>query len=266
MELLGRGRTAEVFRNEDGHALKLFFAQFPERIARLEEHKAPIVHSLCSAAPAFYGSIQLDGRVGLLYERIDGSPLIDVQSLHGEIPDLSTVARDMAKLHLKIHAAAGGQLPTMLDTFQASIERYPHLSPAGRQRLLDFVAQNDTAQLCHGDLHPENVLRQTDGTLRAIDWNNAYSGHPLCDLERSLYMIEHGLPPGTDEVPAAERPIRTTFAAAYRQTYYGETDRTNEEIWRLLALVGRHAENIPGECDGVEKLIAAILRTHGNFS
>jgi hypothetical protein len=32
MQLLGRGRTAEVFLAQDGRALKLFFADFPPRL------------------------------------------------------------------------------------------------------------------------------------------------------------------------------------------------------------------------------------------
>jgi hypothetical protein len=58
------------------------------------------------------------------------------------------------------------------------------------------------------------------------------------------------------------------FAEAYRQTYYadGQIDRPNEGIWRPLALIGRRAEGIPGELDGVEKQVANVLRIHGEFS
>ena len=80
MQLLGRGRTAEVFLAQDGRALKLFFADFPAKVIRREADKARVVTSLCSFAPAFYGETHIDGRAGLLYERIDGAPLIDCWS------------------------------------------------------------------------------------------------------------------------------------------------------------------------------------------
>lgn len=268
MDLLGRGRTAEVFCDQDGRALKLFFADFPEQIVRSEADKARVVARLCSVAPAFYGETHVDGRPGLLYELIDGGTLIDVESVFDDPPDIEVVARDMVQLQLAIHAAAGSGLPTMSEAFGASIKRYPHLSASGRQRLFDFVAADSTNLLCHGDLHTDNILRQKDDALRVIDWTNAYSGHPLCDLARTLYMIECGLPPDTDHISEKERPLRNAFATAYRQAYYAATtlDRTDEDMWRLLALIGRHAEGIAQELNGVERLVGEIVERRGELA
>ena len=266
MQLLGRGRTAEVFLAQDGRALKLFFADFPAKVIRREADKARVVTSLCSFAPAFYGETHIDGRAGLLYERIDGAPLIDVETVFDDPPNIESIAREMAQLQLDIHATTSSGLPTMAETFATSIARYPLISAAGRERLLDFVANNNTAQLCHGDLHVDNILRQTDGRLRVIDWTNAYSGHPLCDLERTLFMIECGLVPGTEHIDETELPLRNAFAKTYRQAYYAENaDRANEDIWRLLALVGRHAEGIAGERGIAEQRVREVLKRRGEF-
>ena len=70
--LIGRGRTAEVYAWDEGRIVKLYWRDWPEATVRHEEEMALLVNEAGLATPRFYGRVEVDGRQGLVYERVDG--------------------------------------------------------------------------------------------------------------------------------------------------------------------------------------------------
>ena len=69
---IGVGRTAEVYAWGDRQILKLYLANMPREWV---DHEARIGHIVATAglhAPAIGDNVEVDGRLGILYERIDG--------------------------------------------------------------------------------------------------------------------------------------------------------------------------------------------------
>jgi len=265
-ELLGRGRTAEVFRTPDGKVLKLFYEEISADLPAYEARIARAVCKVCNTAPAFYGVTQFDRRIGLIYECIIGTPLIE--SLLDQTFTASEVGRYMAQLHRRIHTAIGEGLPTMAEIFGPKIRQYSTISAIGKGRLMDFIHRDGVQHLCHGDLHLDNVLREEGHRLSAIDWTNGYSGNPLSDVARTHYMFLHGLPPGRKGIEPEERHIRGVLADAYWTEYFAENqpDTDTWDIWRLLALIRRSFEGIDAEQPVIEQAINQILQLHGDFA
>lgn len=74
--LIGRGRTAEIYAWGNGQVVKLFHTGWPEASIAYEERIAHLVKDLGLAAPRFFGRIQVGERIGLLYERIEGTSML----------------------------------------------------------------------------------------------------------------------------------------------------------------------------------------------
>ena len=266
MERLGRGRTAEVYRTEDDKALKLYHADVSESFITYETQIAKAVTSVCSAAPKFYGKTTLEGRKGLLYQIVEGTTLTEM--IHQESVDINGLACRMAKAHQSIHATSTDDLPSMMDYFVPNLIRYGQLSDAGLQNLIAFIDRDKTEKICHGDLHPENVMEDNNGKLWIIDWTNADSGNPISDLARPLYLVLNGLPLNQTHIEPAERLMREQVVESFIP-FYGSDDprKSNDwDVWRLIILINRCFENIDSERPEIDRMIAEILKSRPEFA
>ncbi len=148
-ERLGGGGSSEVFAWGEGRVVKLFLAAYDYAVER-ELDLAAAVYRAGVASPEVHGLVEVDGRRGIVFERVDGPTLLD-QLLRSERSS-GDVGRELAGVHLAIHAAAVPGLPDLA----AVLAKRGRVVPAG-----DIVF--------HGDFHPGNVIAGPDG-LRTIDW------------------------------------------------------------------------------------------------
>ena len=76
-ERVGIGRTAEVFAWGADRVVKLLLPGFPDEIGEAEAAAAALVGANLEAAPRFFGSTRIDGRYGLIYQRLNGPSMLD---------------------------------------------------------------------------------------------------------------------------------------------------------------------------------------------
>lgn len=156
------------------------------------------------------------------------------------------MAHTMADLHAHIHQQATVGLPRWRDKFRWALERVP-LSNAQKSAITQHTAAlPDDDKVCHGDFHPDNILLTADGP-RAIDWNNAFAGHPLADIAWTslLFQISEA-PAGSEAQIAAMMNARAAFLEAYLARRLG-TDRAALNAWLLPVMVLRLADSIAAE-------------------
>ena len=72
---LAAGRTAEVFTWGEQDILKLFRPGIPPDQAKEEADLAAALHAAGVPSPALRGQVEVEGRPGLIYERITGPSL-----------------------------------------------------------------------------------------------------------------------------------------------------------------------------------------------
>src|SRR5215510_9254831 len=75
---IASGRTADVYDWDDGHVLKLFHDWFELQSIEYEFKVAQAVYGSGVKAPAVKELIQVQGRNGLIYERVPGKPMLDL--------------------------------------------------------------------------------------------------------------------------------------------------------------------------------------------
>jgi uncharacterized protein (TIGR02172 family) len=232
---LGKGYTADVYAWGDGRVLKLFHSGGDQERAEGEYRVSRTVHAAGLPVPAAYELIEIDGRCGIVFERIDGPSLYEyVQARPWTLP---WAVRQLAELHAQIHHCAGpAELPTHRERIARGIDAAADLSEAdrdaARRRLADLP---DGAMLCHGDFHPGNVLLAARGEV-VIDWGRATRGHPLGDVACTLRLIRTAsLPPWSPRpmhwLLACTRPLlQRRYLKRYLRLHAGT--RREIEAWQ----------------------------------
>lgn len=186
--LVASGRTSEVFAWGADAVVKIPRPGVPPHWARVEAAIASAVHQAGLPCPEVRGLVEIDDREAIAFERIDGPSLWDLivadpaslddrvamlvdlqQTIHRVDPPLA-VPKLAARLGSKILAADG----------LGEIEREE------ASAIMATLPPGDT--LCHGDLHPANVLISDTGPV-AIDWFDAVIGPPTADIARTSLLI-----------------------------------------------------------------------------
>jgi len=125
-------------------------------------------------------------------------------------------------------------------------------------RVLDRLPAGD--RLCHGDLHPGNVLVASD-RASVIDWANATRGVPAADYARTVLLLKRADPlPGTSPLFRGLMSAgRDMFARAYASTYRKQSQYPLRQVrsWTIVHAAARLAEGIDMEAP---KLLAFLHR------
>jgi aminoglycoside phosphotransferase (APT) family kinase protein len=187
--LVGKGFTSDVYAWGEGRVLKLFHSWVPAYRTQREYTVTRAIHGAGLPAPAVYELISIDGRNGIVIERVEGLSML--RHVQARPWTLFSAVRCLAELHAQIHCCVSPiELPSQREWISRGIDRSPELSPAQKQaarKALD--ALRDGTALCHGDFHPENVLFTARGPV-VIDWETATRGDPLGDVACTSRLIQ----------------------------------------------------------------------------
>jgi uncharacterized protein (TIGR02172 family) len=193
--LVGKGSRSDVYAWGEGRILKLLHSWVPANRAEREYRATRAVHAAGLPAPAAYELVEVEGRRGIVFERVEGISML--KFVQARPWTLFSAARQLAELHAQMHRrVAPVELPSQREWIARGIDEAGDLSAtdkqAARSRLKDLP---DGTALCHGDLHPENILFTERGPV-VIDWGTATRGHPHGDVACTLRLMRNaGLPP-----------------------------------------------------------------------
>lgn len=257
--LIGHGRTAEVYAWGDTHALKLYYAGWPASEAEAEAQKTRIVFESGVAAPAVEGVTEVEGRYGVIYERVDGPSLLNRTT--AQPWTLFQSAFLQAELHAHMHTCLVKGMPSQRAQLEKKIHEARPLSTPMRQAALEALAKlPDDKALCHGDFHPDNIVLSARGPV-ILDWTEASCGHPLADVARtSLIMTMAAVPsdmPGRRLIQLGRSIWHTLYLRRYCQLRKVSAEQV--EAWMLPVMAARLNDGIVEEEDlllaAVEKLM-----------
>ena len=198
-KLVGRGMTAEVYSWGQDKVLKLYFDWVSEESIKYEAEVGRAVFEAGIPSPAVYDIVEEDSRKGIIYQCIEGESML--RKIESKPWKISKYARDMARLHFKIHSCKADELPSQMESFKKAINQSTNLLGDRTKKILDYMdSLTEGSSVCHGDFHPDNIL-VTNSKMTAIDWNNSYSGNPLCDVARTcLIILTPFMPPDSSKL------------------------------------------------------------------
>ena len=209
-ELLGRGASSEVYAWTAGTVVKLFVPRF-EALAAVEFARASTIRAAGAPCPAVHEMIEVDGRTGVVFDRLAGPSLLAQRG----------AASTLAHLHAELHDLPPAALPQLADTLAS--------------RGIDGMRTGSS--LFHGDLHPDNVLHDGD-RWQVIDWSNGHLAPPAADVACSVLAIGYrGLRGATASLDVHRRRVRA--AERYLDAYRTLRPAALVDLRIWLATIGR---------------------------
>lgn len=263
-EPIARGRTSEIFDWGAGRVLKLFLASYPRWWAEDEIRYQRAIAGLGLPTPAFYEEAEVDGRPGMVIERLSGRTLLD--SLGSQPWRLGAGGRLLAELQTRVNACRGPEaLKSQRAWVSPGIIDRDLLPPTLKTRVLaTLAALPDGPWLCHGDMHPGNVMMTPRGPM-IIDWMTASRGLPVGDLARSSVLLSAAqVPPGTPLpglVDRLRRWLHRSYLARYQQL--NNLDMGQWHAWRAIMAANYLDVSVEAERPALLALVSAELAAGG---
>jgi aminoglycoside phosphotransferase (APT) family kinase protein len=254
------GRTAQVYLWDDHTVLKL--ARDARLAASFERESLALqaAGATPGLAPGFRGAVTIDGRPGLLMERLDGIDLL--KELEKKPWRTWRVGRELAEVHARLHetpAAPGMDGAKDRIRHQLASELVPDDIRPEALALLEQAPDGD--RLCHVDFHPGNLMRLRDGSLRVVDFGPACSGDPVWDHAATVALLQIAAPPpgASAWMRGLVRLLRGVLLRAYRRRYeqLRAVEKANLERWIRIYLAQRLADDIPEERARILKELGA---------
>jgi len=259
-KLIAIGRTAEVYSLSEDRVIKLFYDWCPTHWVQQEIDVANLISSLPIPTPKILESVEIQGRKGIIYQRIYGPSLLKLATIKPW--RLIHFARLLAELHTEIHKNKVNDLPSQRTTLINIIKQIESLSPEQKARvlaLLDGLPDDNT--LCHLDLHPDQVLISDNGPV-VIDWMTAKQGHSLSDVARTCVILKFGqVPYGNWVMRMIINIWREIFYRSYIRRYLELNPGVSKEMidtWMIPVAAGRLHEAIPEE----KEPILCFIQSH----
>src|SRR4029434_4939568 len=136
LRLIGQGGEAGVFACPDGGVLKLLRPSRPRTGLAFEIAALEAARSAGVSVPQVYEEVVIDGRTGLMMERLDGTDLL---TTIGRKPWLVfRCGRPTGEIHARINAGrAPASLPAVKDVMNRGLA---HLAPS-QPRLAEWVGR-----------------------------------------------------------------------------------------------------------------------------
>jgi len=257
---IARGRTAEIYEWQDNRILKLFKAGSSADMVEREFQTTIAVYKTGLPVPAVEEMIEVDDRLGIVFERIEGRSMSAF--LMQKPWQMFGMARVMAELHLEMHTCELPELPSRKERLEIAIQSVDVLPDNTRNAVLDVLHRlPDGNAICHGDLFVDNIMISPKGAV-IIDWFGAARGDPVADVARTcllnrLAYLKAGLPERW-----IIKLVRDLFHRAYLRRYLKDSPTSKKEIrmWLIPVLAARLLENIPEEKEPFIAMIERLLK------
>lgn len=200
-ELIARGNTSDVWRWTGTTVVKVLRPEIPPHWAWLEYEITRLVRRAGLPVPASDGVVEVDGRPGVVLEHVTGPSMWTRMK---ERPhEVSRLVDELVDLQEQVLAAGPIEgLPELGARLHGKIDEAAQLSEGERSAAHQLLAELPVGTaLCHGDMHPANVLGSSRGWI-VIDWFDAAIGYPVADYARSSLLM-----PPASAIESADRHL-----------------------------------------------------------
>jgi len=228
LEIIGRGATTTIYR--DGNKAVKLYVNAPPNEVENEANLQMFAFNAGLPVPAVIGVRHLDEKsIALDMDFINGKPMFQPNM---DKDERNNAINTLVKLQCMIHKVRAIGQPKQIDKILRKIKQTPHISESRKSELLLSLEQldNDSDNLCHGDIHPLNILY--DGSKHwIIDWVDSTAGNPLADACRTYLIFKQ---------------FMTRQAGTYLRAFCKEVNVKSEDVlvWLPIIAAARLSENM----------------------
>jgi aminoglycoside phosphotransferase (APT) family kinase protein len=247
-DVVARGSRSLVHAYGRGAVVKVPKLATPASWIVSEAEYVEAVRGVGAPAPALLGMEQVFGRPASVWERVDG-PSLWQQVV--DRPDRSAeIGRTLADVQLTLFELVPPvTLPDQRDRLISKIRWSAANVDASLALALDLLpARTGTPRLCHGDLHPSNVIVSRDGPV-IVDWFDASRGDRVADVARSLLTLLGSGATTPSHLPGSDPHTLAELTRAYLLRLQESLDISAGVLsrWQAINAVARMAEGLSRE-------------------
>jgi Ser/Thr protein kinase RdoA (MazF antagonist) len=231
-----------------GAVIKVPKPATPASWIRAEAEHVEAVRAVGAPAPSLLGMEQVFGRPASVWERINGPSLWQQVVDH---PHRSAeVGRALADVQLALFELVPPvTLPNQRDRLVSKIRWSAANVDASLAQAFELLpGRTDTPRLCHGDLHPSNVIVSENGPV-LVDWFDACRGDAVADVARSSLTLLADGATTPSHLPGSDRRTLALLTQAYLSRLEESLDIAPSSLarWQAINAVARLAEGVPRE-------------------
>jgi aminoglycoside phosphotransferase (APT) family kinase protein len=247
-DVVARGSRSVVHAYGRGAVVKVPLLATPASWILAEAQYVEAVRAVGAPAPSLLGIEQIFNRPASVWERIDGPSLWQEVV---ERPDRGAdVGRTLADIQLALFELVPPvTLPDQRDRLISKIRwSAANVDPSLGVALELLPGGTGTPRLCHGDLHPSNVIVSRDGPV-IVDWFDASRGDRVADVARSsLTLLAHGATTPS-HLPGSDTRTLAVLTEAYLARLRESLDIPAGLLsrWQAVSAAARLAEGMPPE-------------------
>ena len=226
--------------------MKVKYPATPQGWIYSEAEYAEAARAAGAPVPRLLGIEQVSGGVASVWQRVDGTSMW--QRVVDRPERSSAMGELLAEVQLKLFELVPPvTLPRQRDRLVSKIRRSAATVDASLGRALDMLPSSIGAPcLCHGDLHPSNVILAEGGPM-IVDWFDASRGDPIADVARTSLTLLGDAASTPRHLPGSDPRTLSMLSEAYLARL-----RTALEIpadllsrWQATQAVARIAEGVP---------------------
>lgn len=247
-EVVARGSRSSVHAYGRGAVVKVPDPETPADWIPYEATYTEAVRAAGAPVPRLLGIEQIFGRPASVWERIGGPSMW--QHVVDRPDHSAEMGRMLADVHLGLFELVPPvTLPRQRDRLVSKIRWSAVVIDESLGGALDLMpADMSMPRLCHGDLHPSNVILGAEGPM-IVDWFDASCGDPVADVARSsLTLLGDGANPPS-HLPGSDRGtlavLTESYAAGLRERLGFDDDLLAR--WRAINAAARLAEGVATE-------------------
>lgn len=181
MKLISKGNTAEIFEHDDNLICKLFYSGYPKIYIEHEFDNAKAVFQLGIRTPRAYNLTYIDGRDGIVYDKVIGETLSSKMYSANE-EEFEVWTYRFADIHKEL---LGHHIDSVMD-YKDFLKMFARDSVEVISKIDDL---EDGDCLLHGDFHPANIMVDADNQLFLIDMMNICKGPAMYDIARTYFLL-----------------------------------------------------------------------------
>lgn len=246
-EVVARGTRSSIHAYGSGAVIKVPDPSTPADWITAEAEYTEAVRAVGARVPTLLGIENICGRPASVWERIEGTSMW--QHVIEEPARSAELGRSLADIQLGLFELVPPMtLPSQRDRLVSKIRSSAAAGfDASLGRALDHLPPvAAVARLCHGDLHPSNVIL-TDSDPVIVDWFDASRGDVVADVARTLLTLRGDGGATPRHLPGSDSTTLGVLEAAYLAQLRTRLELDDELLrqWQAVQAVARMSEGVP---------------------
>ena len=245
-DLVARGTRSSIHAYGRGAVAKVPHPSTPTGWIHSEAQYAEAARAAGAPVPRLLGIEQMSGRASSVWERVEGT------SMWQHVIDQPKLSAELGRLLADIQCALFAlvppvTLPNQRDRLVSKIRWSAATVDASLARALELLpTQVGPLRLCHGDLHPSNVIVGGHGPM-IVDWFDASRGDPIADVARTFLTLLGDGTSGPRHLPGSNGRTLAALTDGYLFQLRGPLEIADDLLarWEAIQAAARMAEGVP---------------------